>query len=128
MALSTDPRPRFLNLFQIHLPIAGFMSIAHRLSGLFMCFSIPIFILFFELSLQDQDHFLEIRTFFESNLGLFLVFIFLWALLHHFLAGIRYLLLDLGFGVERAVFRKTAWQVILLAPFFAIVLTGLVTP
>ncbi len=128
MALSVDSRPRFLNLIKIALPVAGLMSIAHRISGFVMCLSLPFFILIFELSLQSQATFIEIHSFFESILGLLFLFLFLWALLHHLLAGIRYLLIDAGFGVERAVFKKTAWEVLILAPIFAVILTGLIAP
>jgi len=51
-----------------------------------------------------------------------------WALAHHLLAGIRYLLLDLDLGVDRAAARRSAWIVfalsVPLAAWFALVIFG----
>ncbi|MEJ2620711.1 MAG: succinate dehydrogenase, cytochrome b556 subunit, partial [Candidatus Thiodiazotropha sp.] len=42
--LDTKPRPVFLNLLKIRLPIAGIMSIIHRATGVVMVLSIPLLI------------------------------------------------------------------------------------
>ncbi len=96
--MNQTPRPVFLNLVQIRLPIAGLMSILHRLSGVLLFLFIPLLICF----------------------GLF------WSLSHHFLAGIRYLLLDIHVGVDAPVYRYTAWLVSLLAPLMALLVAGAV--
>jgi len=41
--------------------------------------------------------------------GLLLFHRLIWALLHHFLAGLRHLGFDLGWGEDRLLARKTAW-------------------
>ncbi|MCU7885244.1 MAG: succinate dehydrogenase, cytochrome b556 subunit, partial [Candidatus Thiodiazotropha sp. (ex Lucinoma annulata)] len=53
-----------------------------------------------------------------------LLFLFLWGLMHHLLAGIRYLLIDIDVGVEKPLFRQTAWAVTLVAPLLALILMG----
>ena len=50
--LDTKPRPVFLNLVKIRLPIAGVMSIIHRVSGVVMVASIPLVIYLLDLSLS----------------------------------------------------------------------------
>ncbi len=52
------------------------------------------------------------------------LFLALWALMHHFLAGIRYLLLDVDVGVEKPLYRQTALGVLAAAPVLALILTG----
>jgi succinate dehydrogenase / fumarate reductase cytochrome b subunit len=49
-------------------------------------------------------------------------FVLAWALLHHLLAGIRYLALDLDVGVDKATERTTAWLVLVGAPLAALLL------
>jgi succinate dehydrogenase / fumarate reductase cytochrome b subunit len=44
--------------------------------------------------------------------------------MHHFLAGIRYLLLDIDIGVDKPVYRQTAWAVLAGGPVLALLLLG----
>ncbi len=104
------------------------MSIAHRISGFFLCLSLPFFIALFHYSLKSQADFQRVYQFLSSIAGTITLFIFLWAIFHHLLAGIRYLLIDMGYGVERQIYQKTASQVIILAPLFALILCGLIHP
>ncbi len=122
--LETKPRPVFLNLMKIRLPIAGIMSIIHRVTGVVMVLSIPFAIYLFGLSLSSADGFAEAHAFVQMGLVKFLLFLFLWGLMHHLLAGIRYLLIDIDIGVDKPLFRQTAWAVILAAPVLALILMG----
>ena len=115
-------RPVYLNLVQIRLPIAGFMSILHRISGLFLFLLTPILLYILDLSLAGPTGFEEARQMLTEGLGRLVLFVLLWALAHHLLAGIRYLLLDVDIGVERPGYRYTAWFVVILAPVLALLL------
>ena len=55
-----------------------------------------------------------------------ILFLFFWALLHHLFAGIRYLLIDIDLGVDKPLFRNTAWAVLIAAPVAALLLTGVI--
>ena len=52
---SKRKRPKFLNLFKIHLPVTGVNSFAHRVSGALMFVAIPGLIYLFGLSLRDSQ-------------------------------------------------------------------------
>jgi succinate dehydrogenase / fumarate reductase cytochrome b subunit len=121
---SAKPKPVFLNLMQIRLPVAGVMSIIHRLSGVVMVLSIPLLVYLFDLSLSGPQGFAEAAGLFSNILLKLILFLFLWGLAHHLLAGIRYLLIDIDLGVEKPLFRQTAWAVIVAAPILALVLMG----
>ena len=41
--------------------------------------------------------------------GRLMLLVLAWALLHHLLAGLRHLALDLGWGLQRAAARRSAW-------------------
>ncbi len=116
-------RPAFINLFIIRLPVAGFMSIIHRVTGVVMVMAVPLVLWLLELSLSSEAGFALSRQWLSGWQGMAVIFFALWALMHHFLAGIRYLLLDIDLGIERPCFRYSAWAVLLLSPGLAALLT-----
>jgi succinate dehydrogenase / fumarate reductase cytochrome b subunit len=118
------PRPVFLNLLQIRLPVAGVMSIIHRVTGVVMVLSIPLMIYLLDLSLTSPQGFADVTALFDNILVKLILFGFIWGLMHHLLAGIRYLLIDIDIGVEKPIFRQTAWAVIVAAPVLALILMG----
>ncbi|MCU7904934.1 MAG: succinate dehydrogenase, cytochrome b556 subunit [Candidatus Thiodiazotropha sp. (ex Epidulcina cf. delphinae)] len=120
----TKPRPVFLNLIRIRLPMAGIMSIIHRVTGVVMVFAIPFLIYLLDLSLSGADGFTDAKAMFANGLAKLILFLSLWGLMHHLLAGIRYLLIDIDVGVEKPLFRQTAWAVTLAAPVLALILLG----
>jgi succinate dehydrogenase / fumarate reductase cytochrome b subunit len=120
----TKPRPVFLNLFKIRLPMAGIMSIIHRATGVLMVLAIPLLIYLFDLSLGGAEGFAQAKAIFASLFVRLILFLFLWGLMHHLLAGIRYLLIDIDIGVQKPLFRQTALAVTLIAPVLALLLLG----
>jgi succinate dehydrogenase / fumarate reductase, cytochrome b subunit len=116
------PRPYFLDLFAIRLPIGGVVSILHRASGAFLALVIPLLLYALMLSLRSPEDFARIRAFFDSGLGWLIGLGLLWALLHHLFAGLRHLGFDIGWGEEKQRARLTAK----LAMAAALLLVGLV--
>ena len=117
-AAAKKSRPKFLSLaailFQIRLPIPGWVSILHRISGALLFFPFAAWLLYLlDTSLVSQQGFEHIHreylTLPTAKLGLL---VFIWAYCHHFCAGIRYLLLDLDKGIDLATARKTSALVI----------------
>ncbi len=115
-------RPVFLNLLRIHLPVAGVMSIAHRVSGVALFLALPCASWLLATSLSGPSGWRSIQRLFESWPGRVLLIIALWALLHHLFAGVRYLLLDLDIGIQRPRYRYSAWAVLVCAPLAALAL------
>ena len=121
--MQKENRPVFLNLVQIRLPVAGVLSILHRLTGVLLFFVMPFLIYLVQLVLADEAGYRAAAAYLASPLAAVVFFLLLWSLLHHLLAGIRYLLIDLHLGVERPVYRYTAWFIMLAAPLLALLLT-----
>ena len=94
-------RPKYLNLLKIKLPITGIVSIAHRISGILLVLSIPIWLYVLELSLSDAQGFHEASEITNGFLFTLMSIACFWALIHHVLAGIRYLLIDIDIGVDK---------------------------
>ena len=91
--------PVYLNLWRIQLPLPGWVSIIQRLSGVILFLLLPIVIYLFYLSLAPTGYaqLLQWRQLAIVKIGLIVM---LWLYLQHFLAGIRYLLLDIHLGVS----------------------------
>lgn len=123
MAASTK-RPVHLDLRKIRLPVGGVMSIVHRITGVLMILAIPLLVYLLDLSLAGPEGFAAAAGFFSGGAGLLVLFAGLWAVFHHLLAGIRYLLIDVDVGVDKPVFRHTAWFVLVAAPLLSALLTG----
>jgi succinate dehydrogenase / fumarate reductase cytochrome b subunit len=110
--MAMKPKPVFLNLWKIHLPIAGWVSIAHRGSGLLLFFAIPGAIYLLNLSLSGEAGFSQALSLLHNPVILLILLILCWGLLHHLLAGIRFLLIDLDYGVDLVSARKSALLVL----------------
>ncbi|MCW8899463.1 MAG: succinate dehydrogenase, cytochrome b556 subunit [Gammaproteobacteria bacterium] len=121
---SKDNRPKYLNLFKIHLPITGIASINHRLSGLILFLFIPVSLYLFQLSLSGDAGFNQALLFLSSpwiKLGLVLL---TWSFIHHLFAGFRFLLIDQNIGVSLSVARKSAWFVVFTAVIATLIISG----
>ncbi|MEN9492793.1 MAG: succinate dehydrogenase, cytochrome b556 subunit [Pseudomonadota bacterium] len=120
-------RPKHLNLAQIRLPLPGYVSILHRVSGVGLFLCLPVLIALFGASLGSAEELECYRaTMAYSVLGLpvikLLLLGLLWAYLHHFCAGIRFLLLDMHIGVELPRARASAWVVMGVSLVLTVVL------
>lgn len=109
MFTTSNNRPVFLELWLIKLPIAGFVSILQRVSGLLMVLSIPIAAVLFEQALSGPQGYAATSAFLNHWLVRACLLGILWSLLHHTFTGIRYLALDFGFGTNRESASRSAW-------------------
>jgi len=115
-------RPVFLNLLQFRFPIPAIMSIVHRGSGAVMVLSIPLFVYLLDLSLSGEAGFAEVAGLLQSGPVRLVLFFYLWGVIHHLLAGVRYLLLDFDIGVDREAGTRSAWAVLVAAPVLTVLL------
>ncbi|MCB1786893.1 MAG: succinate dehydrogenase, cytochrome b556 subunit [Chromatiaceae bacterium] len=123
---TTVRRPVHLNLFKIKLPIAGIMSIIHRATGVFMVIALPYLIYLLDLSLAGPAGYAQAGESLHGLVGSVFVFLIMWSLMHHLLAGIRYLLIDVDVGVEKAVAGQSALAVVIAGPILGLLLAGAV--
>lgn len=107
-----DTRPFFLNLIKIRLPITGVVSIMHRVSGVLLFLSIPFFAYLLDLSLQSRTGFEQAAEILSMPIIQLGVMLLVAALVHHFFAGIRFLLTDFDIALEKSSSIKAAWLVI----------------
>jgi succinate dehydrogenase / fumarate reductase cytochrome b subunit len=109
--ISKQKRPKFLNLFAIHLPVTGISSFAHRVSGALMILAIPGLIYLFGVSVRDSAGFdSALRILHTVPVKLFCTLL-VWTIAHHILAGIRFLLMDIAVGEQLGMAKFSAWLV-----------------
>lgn len=115
-------RPKYLNLVAIRLPLPGFVSIMHRVSGFALFLLLPLLIYLFQLSLGSPQDFDMFRAVVRNPLVKIILIGLLWAYLHHICMGIRIVLIDMHIGVELAPARATSWAVLIVSLGLTLVL------
>ena len=95
-----DDRPVYLNLFQYKWPLVAIASILHRVSGVGVFFGIGILLFLLQTSLESQSSFELVRASFESPGLKLLVWLIISGLIYHFVAGVKHLIMDWGFGED----------------------------
>lgn len=108
-------RPVNLDLARLSYPPMAIVSILHRISGLVLFLFLPVVLYFFGLSLQSSASFFDAHTLLAKPLGAFFLWAFGSALLFHVLAGVRHLMMDLGFGESLVAGRRSSVVVLVLA-------------
>lgn len=93
-------RPKYLNLVKIRQPLPAVISILHRITGILLFFpGIPLLLCTLELMLGSQSDYEKLHSFLLNPVIKGWLLLFLWFFLHHLFAGIRYLALDLHYGI-----------------------------
>jgi succinate dehydrogenase / fumarate reductase cytochrome b subunit len=114
-------RPKYLTLpailFEIRLPLPGWISILHRVSGALLVFPFAAWLLYLlDSSLASEAAFERLRThYLQLPVVKAALLLFIWAYCHHFCAGIRFLLLDLNKGIELRQARASSVAVLVVS-------------
>ena len=112
--------PVFLNLFRIRMPAGAVASIAHRISGVLLFLSLPFLAWLLGLSLQGGEGYERAIALLQSTGVRLASVVLVWSLLHHLVAGIRFLLIDVHLGVSMPAARLSAWSANLAAVLMAL--------
>lgn len=121
------PRPEFRNigiaqLGGYRLPLAGKVSILHRISGLILFLLLPFSLYLFEQSLTSELSFATMKAFFAHIIVKLIVLVVAWAYCFHFFAGLRFLLADTHKYVSKEGGRNTAGVVLTVSTLLTIVI------
>ena len=124
MTAKNKKRPVYIDLLRIRLPIGGFVSILHRVSGVALVLALPFSLWVFQQSLVSAEEYQRIASLLQKIHLRILLFLLILALAHHFLAGIRHLFLDLDIGISREGGRLGAWLVLAADIIVAVLAAG----
>jgi succinate dehydrogenase / fumarate reductase cytochrome b subunit len=100
-------------------------SIAHRASGIVLFLFVPLYLWLLHDMTGSPESFAAASEWLHSGLGKFSLWVVGTALIYHFCNGIRFLVLDAGFGETREIMRSSARNVIVIAAVTAIILAVL---
>ena len=116
-------RPVYLDLPRIRLPLPGIVSILHRVSGAWLVLAgIPLLLYAVAQSLGSPEAYAALKASFSHPVAKLVLIALLWAYLHHFCAGIRYLLLDIHRGIELEPARRSSAIVMVVSLALTLIL------
>ncbi len=101
-------RPVWYNLSPVNLPIPGLVSIFHRVSGLALFAGMFWLLYLLDESLASAESFARFKAIAAHPLAKLVLLGFGWSFLHHFCAGIRFLLLDVHIGSSLEAARRSS--------------------
>jgi len=121
-------RPEFRNINALtdlpsyRLPAAGIVSILHRISGLIMFLLLPFIVWMFDTSVSSEISFAKFSAAFNVGLGFapaVLVKVvalgLIWAYLHHLIAGVRHVYVDVCHAVSKEFGKSSAVVTLVLS-------------
>ena len=130
-------RPEFRNinafrdLPSYRLPVAGWVSILHRISGVLMFALLPFIIWMFDTSVSSEYSFARFRNVFNNGAGPLpgwlvkvVALALIWAYLHHFIAGLRHLWMDVSHKAVSKEFGARSAQFTLIASVLLTLILG----
>jgi succinate dehydrogenase / fumarate reductase, cytochrome b subunit len=115
-------RPVNLDLGSLKYPPMAIVSILHRVSGVVLFLLLPVMLFILGQSLQSEVTFLHLKDVLAHPCYKVVMWGFGAALIYHVIAGIRHLMMDIGFGEHLNAGRRSAVLVIVLAVILAIFL------
>lgn len=136
--LATPSRPKrpefrninaFKDLPSYRLPVAGWVSILHRVSGALMFLLMPFIIWMFDVSVSSEISFAKFTSVFSIGWGpipgwfiKLVALALIWSYLHHFIAGLRHLWMDVNHAVTKEFGQSSAIATLILSISLTLVL------
>jgi len=120
---------RLVDATQYRLPLAAWVSILHRVSGAMMFMLLPFVIWLFDESVTSEISYERFTTAFGAGIGFvpgwfvkLAVLGLIWAYLHHFIAGVRHLWMDMTHSVTKEQGRSSAVVTLVLSLLLTVAL------
>jgi succinate dehydrogenase / fumarate reductase, cytochrome b subunit len=132
--MANPPRPVYRNihvsqLASYRLPPAGIVSILHRVSGAMLFLLLPFIIWMFDASVTSEVSYESFTSAFVAGIGVlpgwFIKLVALgliWAYLHHFIAGVRHLYMDMTHSVTKEFGKSSALATLGLSVLLTVLL------
>lgn len=106
-------RPVDLNLLRVRLPVSGWVSILHRMTGMALFLALPLAVWMLSRSLAGEAGFRQASECLAHPLAKLALLALAWAFAHHLFAGLRHLALDVHRGVGLVQARRSGVAVLL---------------
>jgi len=119
------PRPLSPHLAIYKPTMTMAMSIAHRISGMALYAGVLLLAWFLIAASADASSFTVFSGFLGSFIGRIVLFLATWALFHHLVGGLRHIVWDAGYGLEKPLRDQLAWAT-LIAGFALTILVWII--
>lgn len=116
-------RPVNMDLTSLKFPITAIVSILHRLSGIGIFLLLPLALYLLSMSLHSHSSYDDMQTMLALRSMKFGLWLFLSSLAYHVIAGIRHIILDMGFGEEIHAAKLSA-KIVLITAILSIIILG----
>jgi succinate dehydrogenase / fumarate reductase, cytochrome b subunit len=128
------PRPVYRNIHisqiaSYRLPLAGVVSILHRISGAILFLLMPFIVWMFDTSLSSEVSYAQFTSLFAFGAGFLpgaffklIALALIWAYLHHFVAGVRHLWMDATHAVTKEFGQASAIATLAISVLLTLVL------
>ncbi len=124
----TRPVFRNIHITQIaryRLPLAGLVSILHRVAGaLLFLVGLPFVLYLFQQSITSELSFESYRAIVSHWFARLVLVALTWAYLHHLFAGVRHIAMDMHLGVRKEQGRRSA-AIVLVASLLITLIVAL---
>lgn len=119
--VSKDKRPVNLDIGSMKLPITAYVSITHRLSGVFLFVISGLLVWALDQSLASEASFNALGAALASTPAKAIIWAITTAMSYHALSGIKHIVMDFGIGESMQGGVMGARIVIVLAVVLAVV-------
>ena len=108
-------RPLSPHIGIYRMSISMLMSIVHRITGAALYFGTILLAAWLIGIAQGPKAFNSVNAFFGHPVGLFIMFGYTWALIHHMLGGLKHFVWDTGRGFDLGTVRLLSWLTLILS-------------
>ena len=109
-----------MSIASYKFPITAISSILHRISGVVLLIAMPVIVVCMHYSLAGPNGYADVAAIFKTVIGSFFLWGFLSAITFHIYAGVRHMIMDLGFGESMFAAKITSIAVLVLGVVSAI--------
>tara|TARA_B100001013_G_scaffold123662_1_gene71899 strand:+ start:281 stop:655 length:375 start_codon:yes stop_codon:yes gene_type:complete len=116
---NNNPLSPHIQIYSWH--ISSLVSISHRITGIINILLITLICFWVASLLLGENNYEIVKIFLQSFFGKFLAIGIIWSFSFQILAGIRHLLMDLGYGFELKI-SKISGLIVIFGSFILTIL------
>lgn len=109
-----------MSIKSYRFPITAISSIAHRISGVVLLFAMPLIVVGLNYSLAGPNGYEQTVDFLTASWFSLFFWLFLSSITYHIYAGVRHMIMDMGYGERMKTASITSILVLVLGVISAI--------
>ncbi|KEI35138.1 succinate dehydrogenase, cytochrome b556 subunit [Allofrancisella frigidaquae] len=109
-----------ISIKSYNFPITAISSILHRITGVILIVAIPLAVVGMNYSLAGPNGYEQTVSILTKGWASLFFWVFLSALTYHVYAGVRHMIMDMGFGESMKIAKLTSFITIVLGILSAV--------